>query len=111
MVLASRGLIGYIGEMTDHPRSRAELLAVLRAHEAELRERGVETITLFGSAARGDATGMSDVDLAVRPGAGFSSGDLIISAGWRLCANGSPCSSAVMSIWWRNLRCVRVSGR
>lgn len=74
MVLAPRGLIGYIGEMTDHPRSRAELLAVLRAHEAELRERGVETITLFGSAARGDATGMSDVDLAVRPGAGFSSG-------------------------------------
>jgi predicted nucleotidyltransferase len=60
--------------MTDHPRSRAELLAVLRAHEAELRAQGVETITLFGSLARGNATGASDVDLAVRPGAGFSSG-------------------------------------
>jgi uncharacterized protein len=73
-VLALRGLVSYIEAMTDHPRSRAELLAVLRAHEVELRARGVETITLFGSLARGDATGLSDVDLAVRPGAGFSSG-------------------------------------
>jgi predicted nucleotidyltransferase len=60
--------------MTDHPRSRADMLAVLRAHEAEFRARGVETITLFGSVARDDAAGVSDVDLAVRPGAGFSNG-------------------------------------
>jgi uncharacterized protein len=60
--------------MTDHPRSRAALLAILRAHEAEFRAQGVETITLFGSLARGDATDASDVDLAIRPGAGFSSG-------------------------------------
>jgi hypothetical protein len=59
--------------MTDYSRS-AELLAVLRAHEAELRAQGVETITLFGSLARGDATGASDVDLAIRPGVGFSCG-------------------------------------
>jgi predicted nucleotidyltransferase len=49
-------------------------LAVLRSHEAELRARGVETITLFGSLARGEATTSSDVDLAIHPGAGFSSG-------------------------------------
>jgi hypothetical protein len=66
----------YIGDMTNHPRSRAELLAVLRAHEAELRARGVETITLFGSLARGNGNEMSDVDLAVRPSVGFSSGGI-----------------------------------
>jgi uncharacterized protein len=72
--LALRRLSATFGTMADHPRSRAELLAVLRAHETELRARGVEAITLFGSIARGDATGMSDVDLAVRPSAGFSPG-------------------------------------
>jgi hypothetical protein len=60
--------------MANQSRSCSELLAILRAHEAELRTRGVETITLFGSHARGDATETSDVDLAVRPGVGFSSG-------------------------------------
>ncbi|HUB15675.1 MAG TPA: nucleotidyltransferase domain-containing protein [Acetobacteraceae bacterium] len=60
--------------MSGPTRSRSELLAVLRAHEPELRARGVETLTLFGSMARGDATGASDVDLAVRPGVGFSAG-------------------------------------
>jgi predicted nucleotidyltransferase len=62
------------------------LLAVLRAQEAELRARGVETLTLFGSIARGDATGASDVDLAMRPGVGFSAAGSIISAGWTRCA-------------------------
>ena len=60
--------------MTTYSRSCAELLAVLRAHEAELRARGVETITLFGSLARGEPTEASDADLAIRPSAGFSSG-------------------------------------
>ena len=60
--------------MTNHPRSRAALLAILRAHEAEFRAQGFETITLFGSLARGDATDASYVDLAIRPGADFSSG-------------------------------------
>lgn len=41
-----------------------------------MRARGVETLTLFGSVARGDATSTSDVDLAIRPGAGFSLGGL-----------------------------------
>ena len=50
------------------------LLAVLQSLEAELRAEGVETVTLFGSAARGDMTGASDVDVAIRAGAGFSAG-------------------------------------
>jgi predicted nucleotidyltransferase len=60
--------------MIGHRRSRSELLEVLRAHEAELRADGVETMTLFGSMARDDAASGSDVDLAVRPGKGFSAG-------------------------------------
>lgn len=60
--------------MTGQRRSRTELLELLRAHEAELRARGVETITMFGSVARDEATESSDVDLAVRPGPGFSAG-------------------------------------
>ena len=54
--------------------SGSELLSLLRAHEAELRARGVDTLTIFGSVARGDAGEDSDVDLAIRPGAGFSAG-------------------------------------
>jgi hypothetical protein len=61
--------IDYTGAITGPTRSRPEVLAVLRAHEAELRARGVETLTLFGSMERGDATGASDVDSPVRPGA------------------------------------------
>jgi uncharacterized protein len=60
--------------MTDPRQSRSEMLAILRAHEGELRALGVETITLFGSVARGEASSASDVDLAVRPGTGFSAG-------------------------------------
>jgi len=60
--------------MTGPTRSCSALLEVLRAHEAELRARGVESLTLFGSIVRGEATATSDVDLAVRPGAGFSAG-------------------------------------
>jgi predicted nucleotidyltransferase len=60
--------------MANRPRLRSELLSVLRSHEAELRARGVETITLFGSLARDEATNSSDVDLAFRPGGGFSAG-------------------------------------
>jgi predicted nucleotidyltransferase len=54
--------------------SRSELLKRLRLHEAELRATGVESLILFGSMARGDSSSGSDVDLAVRPGAGFSAG-------------------------------------
>lgn len=39
-------------------------IATLRAHEAELRGRGIAGLSLFGSVARGDATQSSDIDLA-----------------------------------------------
>jgi uncharacterized protein len=45
--------------------SREEVLAVLKAHEAELRARGVAHVALFGSLARGEARADSDVDLMV----------------------------------------------
>ncbi len=54
--------------------SRSALLALLQAHKAELQASGVETITVFGSVAREDAVADSDVDLAIRASAGFSSG-------------------------------------
>jgi predicted nucleotidyltransferase len=40
----------------------------------DLRALGIERITLFGSLARGEASGASDVDLAIHAGPGFSSG-------------------------------------
>ncbi len=50
------------------------MLAALRAHRVELRADGVEAITVFGSVARDEADGASDVDLAIRAGVGFSLG-------------------------------------
>lgn len=40
-----------------------EVLIRLRQHEAELRQLGVEHLYLFGSTARDEALGHSDVDL------------------------------------------------
>jgi predicted nucleotidyltransferase len=42
-----------------------DVIAILRAHEVELRAAGVRHASLFGSVARGDASPDSDVDLAV----------------------------------------------
>lgn len=44
---------------------RDRVLAILRAHEGELKAAGVEHVRLFGSVARGESTEQSDVDLAV----------------------------------------------
>jgi predicted nucleotidyltransferase len=41
-----------------------QVIATLRAHEAELRAAGVQCLSLFGSVARGDADAGSDIDLA-----------------------------------------------
>ena len=60
--------------MIDDPPSRLDFLALLQAHQSELRAEGVEAITLFGSVARGDAVTGSDVDLAIRAGVSFSAG-------------------------------------
>ncbi len=45
---------------------RDAIIARLRQHEAEFRQLGVESLSLFGSAARGENTEQSDVDLAVK---------------------------------------------
>lgn len=44
---------------------RDQILATLRAHERELRRRGVRHAALFGSAARGEAGPRSDIDILV----------------------------------------------
>jgi predicted nucleotidyltransferase len=40
-----------------------DVIAMLRAHEAELHRAGIRHLSLFGSVARGDETVDSDVDL------------------------------------------------
>ena len=40
-------------------------MAALRAHEADLRARGVRHAAVFGSVARGEATARSDVDILI----------------------------------------------
>jgi predicted nucleotidyltransferase len=54
---------------TTHPAEH--VIAILRAHEAELHRAGVRHLSLYGSVARGDAEADSDVDLLVEldPGA------------------------------------------
>jgi len=49
------------------------VIAILRAHEADLRAAGIRHLSLFGSVARGDAESGSDVDLAAEldPNAGI----------------------------------------
>jgi predicted nucleotidyltransferase len=42
---------------------RDQALAILRAHEAELRASGVLHLRLFGSVARDEATDTSDIDV------------------------------------------------
>ena len=41
------------------------VLDTLRAHQDELRRRGVVHAAVFGSVARGEATGASDIDVLV----------------------------------------------
>jgi predicted nucleotidyltransferase len=44
---------------------REDIIATLRAHEAELRRRGVRHAALFGSVARGKGRRTSDIDLLI----------------------------------------------
>jgi len=44
---------------------RDDVLALLAAHRAEIERFGVESLRLFGSVARGEASSGSDVDLLV----------------------------------------------
>ena len=45
--------------------TRDAVIAILRAHEAPLRRQGVRRAALFGSAARGETTPDSDLDIMV----------------------------------------------
>jgi len=45
--------------------NREQVIATLRAHEQELRHRGVLHAALFGSLARGGATPASDIDILI----------------------------------------------
>jgi predicted nucleotidyltransferase len=45
--------------------NREQIIATLRAHEPELRHRGVQHAALFGSVARGDARPDSDIDIFI----------------------------------------------
>jgi len=60
------------------PPDRDRIVRVLRAHESDIRGRGVTRLALVGSLARGEATAASDVDLLVdiAPGRKFSLIDL-----------------------------------
>ena len=44
--------------------NREQAIALLRAHEAELKEAGILHLHLHGSVARGEGTDRSDIDLA-----------------------------------------------
>ena len=46
--------------------TREDVLAILKAHEAELRHQGVAHAGLFGSLARGDSGPDSDIDVMIR---------------------------------------------
>ena len=45
--------------------TREEAIAVILAHEAEIRNLGILSLSLFGSTVRGEAREESDVDLLV----------------------------------------------
>lgn len=51
--------------MQGHSRTSDEILAILRSHREELQQRGVKSLSIFGSVARGEAGSESDVDLLV----------------------------------------------
>ena len=44
------------------------IIATLRAHEAELRRAGLQSVSLFGSVARGEIESDSDIHLAAEFG-------------------------------------------
>ena len=47
-------------------QTREEIIELLRSHQRELKDFGVEGISLFGSAARGTLESQSDVDMVVQ---------------------------------------------
>jgi predicted nucleotidyltransferase len=59
-----------MSEVQHQPRAgigvnREEIIAKLRAHQAELRRRGVRHAALFGSRARDESKRTSDIDILI----------------------------------------------
>ena len=59
-----------MSEVQHRPRAEAaidreEIIATLRAHQAELQRRGVRHAALFGSVARGEGKRASDIDILI----------------------------------------------
>jgi hypothetical protein len=50
-------------DLKKKPLTLDDALAILRAHESDLKARGVKHAAIFGSLARGDARADSDVDV------------------------------------------------
>ncbi|MFZ4410185.1 MAG: nucleotidyltransferase family protein [Paracraurococcus sp.] len=58
------GLVAhFLAEQDRKPPSLPAILTHLREHEADLRQRGIAGLWVFGSVARGDARLDSDIDL------------------------------------------------
>jgi uncharacterized protein len=59
-----------MSEVQHQPRAgagidREEIIATLRAHQAEVRRRGVRHAALFGSLVRGESKRTSDIDFLI----------------------------------------------
>jgi predicted nucleotidyltransferase len=64
-VTIDRGFLPLSSRATIFVMHTAErVIATLRAHEAELRQAGLRSLSLFGSVARGESETDSDIDLA-----------------------------------------------
>jgi uncharacterized protein len=61
-----RGVAGRLRVGYARGVQRDEVIAALRAHEADFRQAGVVALSVFGSVARDDAVDGSDVDVLVR---------------------------------------------
>jgi hypothetical protein len=53
---------------------RDDAIALLRAHEPDLKAAGIESVSIFGSVARGESNSGSDLDVVVRVDAAFREG-------------------------------------
>ncbi len=63
--LVAEVVVRFLAEQDRQPPHLAEVIGRLRQHEAALRTRGIATLSVFGSVARGNAKPDSDVDIAV----------------------------------------------
>ena len=77
--LVRQAIEDFLQDADKSPPDLAETLVTLRAHADNFRQQGVRHLYLFGSVARGDAHGKSDIDIAVdvAPDADFSLLELI----------------------------------